>query len=55
MLGKISTGVRSAEMVPEIRIRTARTTNVYGRCNAIRTMAIIDNPYSAWAFNSRER
>src|ERR1700677_5084912 len=39
MLGKISTGMRSAASVPRINIKNAATTNVYGRASAILTMA----------------
>ena len=36
--GKISVGVRSAASGPMIRIRSASTTNVYGRSSAMRTI-----------------
>ena len=41
MSGKMSTGVRSAASGPMIRMARARTTNVYGRRNAMRTSAIM--------------
>src|ERR1700722_70079 len=39
MLGKMSTGIRSAASVPRINIKNAATTKVYGRLSAILTMA----------------
>src|SRR5580704_6687828 len=41
MSGKMSTGVRSAESGPTIRISNASTTKVYGRRSAMRTIPTI--------------
>src|ERR1700722_19214972 len=41
MFGKISVGVRIAASGPMIKMSKARTMKVYGRCSAMRTMAII--------------
>ena len=46
--GKISTGVREAASGPMMRSRSARTTNVYGRRNAMRTMAVIRGELPPW-------
>jgi hypothetical protein len=43
MLGKMSTGKRSAASVPMSRMSKPATMNVYGRLSAIRTIA------STWA------
>lgn len=39
MLGKMSTGIRSAASAPRTKINRATTTKVYGRLSAILTMA----------------
>ena len=41
MFGKMSVGVFSAASTPTIRISTARTMKVYGRCSATRTIQSI--------------
>src|SRR5450432_1224977 len=41
MLGKISVGIDSMEKMPRIRIKNAKTTKVYGRLSASRTIHII--------------
>ncbi len=46
MSGKMSAGVVTAAIAPKIKISTAMTMNVKGRCKAMRTMPFID--YS-WA------
>ena len=38
MLGKMSVGVNSAARTPKMAMATARTTNVYGRLSAVRTI-----------------
>src|SRR4051812_19515842 len=47
MLGKMSVGVRRIVSGPTNRIRIARTTNVYGRLSAIRTIHTGDLDWNA--------
>ena len=42
MSGKMSVGVRNAASGPMMSSSSASTTNVYGRCSAMRTILLAD-------------
>src|SRR5271156_908826 len=48
MLGNMSTGMRTADSVPMMRMSKATTINVYGRLSAIRTIASMRAPRSGF-------